>query len=583
MKTYMLIKGSWLVKFFIFFFSTSLLIEAQSKIYNTIIAEINDLYQVTFADVQNYFNEYHFVYLYRPPVKGYKAALEQIITKRLKVIDFFNKNLDKRKLPYQFRRRYADELVNEYYKTKYYNKYINDSSIISEYRKVNRKVFYQQIVLKKENNNSPYALDSLHSLADSIKSLLLKGNDDKINSLIDDTSSFKTVLSLNWEESYTDNLKFLIFNFTENSVYVLEDENALYVIKVNDVVYDESEPLQDIKDKIVKKLELYYASKAVAEFQLELQRLVDEKSIQWNLEGLSRIVEWSKIPKFYEQTYIDTIQKVINLRKNFLIAQLPEQTVDLKKFFYLLNEVLMIRKQNDITENDIKSYIREALSMDIIVNKCKSLGIDKNIFNPLTQNLVLVDEIVKLYNEAIIERQIPKKTEKSLKQFYENNKDSLYYQLAQSNIYIALAPDTNKINEFKKKLAEGIPFEKINNRILVRRIFRERNGNIKLEQSDVSEEIGKAALNLNLGEVAGPFEFYDKERGKMYALIKCVFKNEEKQLTYDEVKSKIENDFKNYHRERIEKKVLKELERLYNTKIYYDRLDGCLSELKILR
>ncbi|MEJ5352321.1 MAG: peptidylprolyl isomerase [Melioribacteraceae bacterium] len=583
MKTnLLLIRESWFIKFVLFYFLTSLLIQAQSKIHNTVLAEIDNSYQVRFADVQNYFNEYHFVYLYRPAGKGYKAALEQIVTKRLKVIDFFNKNLDKKKLSFDFRRRYADELVNEYYKTKYYNKYINDSTIINEYRKVNKKVFYQQIVLKKDST-SQHALDSLNALADSIKSLFLSGNDDKIYSLIGDTSSFKTVLSLSWEQSYTDNLKFLIFNFPENSAYILEDENALYVIKVNDVVYDESEPLQDIKDKIVKKLELYYASKAVAEFQLELQRLVDEKSIQWNLEGLSRIVEWSKVPKFYEQTYIDTIQKVINLGKNFLIAQLPEQTVDLKKFFYLLNEVLMIRKQNDITENDIKSYIREALSMDIIVNKCKSLGIDKNIFNPLTQNLVLVDEIVKLYNEAIIESQIPEKTEKSLKQFYENNKDSLYYQLAQSNIYIALAPDTNKINEFKKKLAEGIPFEKINNRILVRRIFRERNGNIKLEQSDVSEEIGKAALNLNLGEVAGPFEFYDKERGKMYALIKCVFKNEEKQLTYDEVKSKIENDFKNYHRERIEKKVLKELEKLYNTKIYYDRLDGCLSELKILR
>ncbi len=579
-----LIKRISLLKLFVIFILQFTTIQAQSQVFNTILAEIDETFKVTFTDVQNYFNEYHFAYLYRPPGKGYKAALEQIVNKRLKVIDFFQKNLDKKsKLTYDFRRRFADELVNEYYKTKYYDKYINDSTIINEYKKVNKKVFYKHIILKKVENISQHALDSLYALADSIKSLLLNGNNDKIYQLIDDTSSFKTTLSLNWEQSYTDNHNYLIFNLQDKSTYILEDENALHIIKIIDIVYDESKPLEDIKDKIVKTLELFYAPKAIAEFQLELQKLVDEKSIKWNSEGLSKIVEWSQIPKFFEKTYLDTIQRNINSGRNFIVAQLPVENIDLKKFFYLLTDVLMIRKQNDINENDIKAYIKEALSMEIIINKAKAQGLDKNIFNPLTSNYVLIDEIAKLYDEEVIEKQIPAITKKSLEQFYEKNKDSLYYQLEQSNIYIALAPDTTKINELKKKLSEGIPFEKIDNRILVRRIFRDRNGNIKPEQSDVSLDIAEAALKLKLYDVAGPFEFYYKQEGKMLALIMCVLKNEEKQLAYDEVKNKIENDFKNYHREKIKSEVQKKLEKQYNAKIYYDKLDYCLSELKIPR
>lgn len=568
-------------------FITNLFIQGQPYIYNTVVAEIDTLHLVTFDDVQAYVNEYHFPYLYRPIGKGYFAALDQIITKRLKVIDFFRKELDKKsKSLKNIRRIIAEELVNEYYKTQYYDKYINDSTIRKAYEEFGKVILYQQIILKKEENISQQSLDSLRSFADSIRKMAESGIEfetlvKKYSQEINTTKNIGTVLSMNWEQSYFDNVKFAIFNIPKNTIYIIEDEQNLYIVKVIDIQYVEKEPYDFVKEKIKKTLELQYVPKAMAEFQLELQKLVDEKTIQWDTKGLEQIVKWSSFPKFYEQAYKDTIQRAIASGRNFLIAQLPKQKIDLKKYLYLLNDVLMIRKQTNITEYDIKEYIREAVSMDIVLQKALAMRLDKKILGPFTDNYVLVDEITKLYDQEVIEKQIPPKTEKALKLFYESNKDSLYYQLAEVIIYIALAPDTSTITEFKKRLDAGIPFEKVDRRVLVRKIIRDRDGTLRPEKSDVSIELAKAAFTLQLNEVAGPIEYYDSENGKKYALIKCIKIKEEKQLTYDDVKDRLVNDYKNFHREKIKEKVRNQLMKQFNVKIYTDRLKDCLVAMKI--
>ncbi|MCX7985125.1 MAG: hypothetical protein N3A63_09520, partial [Bacteroidetes bacterium] len=134
------------------------------------VAQIDTVFSITLNDVQQYVYEYHFHRLYKPLSAGYRAALEQIVTKRLKVFDFFDQHLNRdstilSSMGYTL----TEELLNEYFKNQYYDKYINETKARELYLLTGRVVIYQQIVLQKLDSVTKKSLDSLRTLANVIK------------------------------------------------------------------------------------------------------------------------------------------------------------------------------------------------------------------------------------------------------------------------------------------------------------------------------------------------------------------------------------------------------------------------------
>jgi hypothetical protein len=186
-----------------------------------------------------------------------------------------------------------------------------------------------------------------------------------------------------------------------------------------------------------------------------------------------------------------------------------------------------------------------------------------------------------MYNRKIIETQIPQATGEALRQFYQANKDSLFYQLAKVNIYTVIAPDEKTINELKRKLDQNVPFEKLTGEVFVKTFIRDRDSVIKSYLSVEKPFLGKAAFQLKVSETAGPIEYNDSEHGKQYALIKCIAKREEKQLLYRDVEKIIADEFIQYHREKISYSVQDQLKAKYPVKIYEDIFKQNLSVIGI--
>ena len=129
------------------------------------------------------------------------------------------------------------------------------------------------------------------------------------------------------------------------------------------------------------------------------------------------------------------------------------------------------------------------------------------------------------------------------------------------------------MNEINK----GTPFEKTSNRLFVKTYVRDRDGNYESFLSREKPYLADAGFKLGLNEVAGPVEFFDAEKGQQFAIIKCVGKVPQKQLTYDEVKNRIVEDYKNYYRQKISSEVEKQLKSKYDVEIYEDVLSKKLS------
>ncbi len=85
-------------------------------------------------------------------------------------------------------------------------------------------------------------------------------------------------------------------------------------------------------------------------------------------------------------------------------------------------------------------------------------------------------------------------------------------------------------------------------------------------------------LTLSLNESAGPVKYDDSTEGKQFAVIKCFQIQPEKQLTYDDVKgNKIEEEFKNYYRQKISDEVDARLKKKYVVEIFENVLSEAIA------
>ena len=551
---------------------------------NDVVAKYDGKYTVTFSELSKYVNDWFYSHKFKDKSVAYNNALNDLLINQFKRMDFFEKGLDKNeKLIQSISRTINEELVSEYFNKKYLDKYANMEEAKKVYNIMDKQVIAQQIVLYKPENASPTQIDSIQQKAMKIKSEIEEGKD--FNSLVrqysQDAQSLKNngfMPPVDWKQSMIDPVGNVLFGLNNGDVRVLNALGDFKVVKIDEVKKIHVEPFDKIKNEIISFLKNAYYQVSMDEYEKDKKVLIDENSLEWNEEALKQLVKWSNEPNFYGSRYQKTFEDALANNDNKTILVYNKGKVDYKEYLRLLNNILILPSaQNNLTEKDLKDFILEAIRTDMIVDKANSLDLKKYIFNPFTKNVVLKNRIAYLYNQAEIETKIPDTTYEALHQFFNENENTLYYQLAKRNIFVMVFPNKDEAENASKKIKQGIPFEKVKGSYLVRTYLKERNGEIKTFPNDEKPVFAEIAFKMKQSEVSAPIKFKDENNQIKYAILKCYYIRPEKQLTFDDVKNSIANDFRNYYREKISKDVEQKLKDKYHPEIFEDVLTKALS------
>jgi parvulin-like peptidyl-prolyl isomerase len=550
----------------------------KNKKKQEIVARIGNDYIITYNELRKYVFENFYHKQYKDESEAYNQALKTMITKQLKCIDFFEKGLDKNKeLVQKIQRFINEELIVEYFNTQFLGKYTSDEFALKTYERMGKQVLYQQIVLNKPEKATQLELDSLEKKATEIKTEIEKGIE--FNKLITQYSQYiKTsnsdvnISQVGWEQSIANPVDNVIFGLKAGDVRIIEAYNTFHIVKVIEIKKVDVEPFNKIKDELITKLKRGYLDKSLQEFYQAQNDLFNVNELEWNKIALDQLIAWSKIPRFYIDIYKDTLQYAITHDRNLTILTYPDGKVDFKEYLRLLNDVLIPVDTRNISEEDFKNFIIEAIRTNIFVKKAQALDLEKEVFNYRRASPVLKYQIERLYDQAVVESQILEASIQNLNKFYDEQKDSLYYQLEKKNFYVMIFPHKEKAIEATSKINDGIPFEKITGRYLVKTYFRDRDGIIKSYKSKEKPLLGETAFKMNLNEIIGPIQYNDPEKGEQYAIFKCVNTRPEKQLYFDDVKNTIGDDFKNYQRKKLMTATEADLWKKYNIEINEDLL-----------
>ena len=545
------------------------------------VATVGTTHAITFGELQARVHDRSYDRMFRtkPIDYAYRVALEDMIVDQLKRIDFFELGLQHDSTLLKSNQRLInEEVVINYFEREYVRKYVNAKTIRATYEQMKREMVCRRFFVDSTAIDPTRTHDTFDAITEKLEHERAAGKsfDDLVSMCrrwLKPSRVREVRDTVNWKKSVADESDGIIFTLRAGDLRILRSPASLEIIKIVKVNTLSVEPFEKVQDDIYTILRQQYLNKSYDEFAQAKAALVDEKFLKWNERGLKELHSWSNIPGFYGRIYADTLTSAIAEGRNIVLLKYRDGKVDLKEYLRLLNNVLILPARGQYTVADLKTYILEALRTDKLVKKANTLGLEKGVFNANTTDPDLKDRIVRLYNEREIDSKVPPLTEERIREFYDANKDSLYYQLAKVGIYAIISSDKGKIDSLWQIHMLGTPAEKLSRNWFVKTFIRDRNDDtIRSYLSTEKPFLGKAAFTLALNQAAGPIEYNDPDQGTQYAIIRCVERRPEKQLTLDEARKTIGNDFKEYEKKNIESATVKRLKTKYGFKIYDDVL-----------
>ncbi|PDH57232.1 MAG: hypothetical protein CNE38_00865 [Rhodothermaeota bacterium MED-G12] len=524
-----------------------------------IVASVKGIGDISFNELQNHYRDYQFDLKYRDnPKQGYQEALQSLVLFKRKVADFKKEEMyENKKLMNPIQRYVNEEIRRLYFEEEYLGKYINEASITSYYQLMNKEITYQQLVLNKFHNQNSNSETNVKSRIDQILSEINSGTDFDIlvSRYSEDITNNNNGLMppINWRNGWLNSTNRAISSMNIGDIEVLESESMYYIIKISDIKIVDIPQLNDIRPTIIKNLREQYLDRALQEFAFMEDNIVDTKDFKWNEEAVKEITNWSKDDSFFLGRYKDTINEAINLSNNKTIISNNLEEIKYDDLLYFLNDILIPGIEKDISENDLKNYIVEAIRTDLIIKKAKDLGYDEKI---LTGNATdaLEFQYQKIYTIENVDNKIPTANDTFLKEFYNEHKDSLLYQYALTSIYVKLFYEKSEALKMIENINAGESFEQAANRTYkVKSFIKNKEGKISSYYSKEEPILGNIAFEMEPNEIIGPINTYELGIQK-FAVIKSSRKIEEKVPTFNEIEN-LEKLFEAYYREQLNQRV----------------------------
>lgn len=524
-----------------------------------IVASVKGIGDISFNELQNHYRDYQFDLKYRDnPKQGYQEALQSLVLFKRKVADFKKEEMyENKKLMNPIQRYVNEEIRRLYFEEEYLGKYINEASITSYYQLMNKEITYQQLVLNKFHNQNSNSETNVKSRIEQILSEINSGTDFDIlvSRYSEDITNNNNGLMppINWRNGWLNSTNRAISSMNIGDIEVLESESMYYIIKISDIKIVDIPQLNDIRPTIIKNLREQYLDRALQEFAFMEDNIVDTKDFKWNEEAVKEITNWSKDDSFFLGRYKDTINEAINLSNNKTIISNNLEEIKYDDLLYFLNDILIPGIEKDISENDLKNYIVEAIRTDLIIKKAKDLGYDEKI---LTGNATdaLEFQYQKIYTIENVDNKIPTANDTFLKEFYNEHKDSLLYQYALTSIYVKLFYEKSEALKMIENINAGESFEQAANRTYkVKSFIKNKEGKISSYYSKEEPILGNIAFEMEPNEIIGPINTYELGIQK-FAVIKSSRKIEEKVPTFNEIEN-LEKLFEAYYREQLNQRV----------------------------
>ncbi len=550
-------------------------VAGQAQPTRHVLAEVESR-EITLSELADYMEGRVYLYLYPDRAEAYRRALDDLITDKLKRIDFFESGLAREdSIIGSLQRIVTEEMVLAYAQERYEGRYLNEQTIRNEHESMGRVVFYRQIVLRKPPAASDPELESLRATVHEIRERIDAGV--PFDSLIDRYSATASMgghapIRLTWAQTVRSPRDYILFHLSPGDVRSFEGPDRFTITRIERIERVEPPSLEVARERIVEALHARHAAHATRAFREEWNAAVDSLSLRWDPSGLQQVVDWSNTEGFFEGDGDAMVEQYLRDHEDAMVLADEHGVIRLSDIPDIINNVLTLEASGGHSRELIQDYLLEAVRTKRIADRARAVGVQNKVWDAYTPSQPLAQAFVRIYNEVNIKNKIPRPENDALLAFYEAHHDSLFYQLSRVSTEIIVRKDEEEITALLEKVKAGASFAEVSSRRLIRSFQRSRDGTIEVLNTREPPYLGEVALGLQEGEIAGPIAYDDAKEGRVYAIVRAMRRLEARQLSFDEARERVKEAFLAHHEARLAEEIASDLRKRYRVTVYGDVL-----------
>lgn len=511
--------------------------------------------------------------------------LETMIDRELLLVAAYNKNLDKDStIVEQVQDRVEAEVFRYLYDVQVIDHVISEKTIKDIYEKSKKEVKIQDVFLKLSSNPSEEEQQEFDTKLNLVQEDIKNGIEfaDIVRKYSDDT---KRKGMLKWSASTLENqLHQKAFTMKEGEISEPIKTNLGYsIIKVVEIHNIDARPYETEKDRIKREL-LRMRSKDLQKRAQEYINSLEEKyNGKLETENIERFISiykgedsdstsedstiTAKPPKQPSLDNFSDEDKEINLVSHdgggvtisYFIDQIKNVPPMRLPRIDEVGSLTMFLKQSFLPQSLLRKYMNDN---NLMKNKEVEEKLQEHREN-LMVNLIRkqeIDDKIELHED-------------SLKQYYETNKDEFKVP-AKREIREISINDEELAKKVAKRAKAGENFLKLTRKYNEKTITKKKDGYLGFV-SKAPQYVGKAAFEVNVGEVAGPVKI-----GNNYSIIKVLSEQEESYQAFEESKNKVKAKVQSEMRKKREEEWKKELRDNIKVTVFEKRLDEIFKDLQ---
>ncbi len=214
-------------------------------------------------------------------------------------------------------------------------------------------------------------------------------------------------------------------------------------------------------------------------------------------------------------------------------------------------------------ENQLRSIIENIVTQYLILQYGREEGyVTETAFQERMRELE-----DKYVYDAYMKSEVNDKldpTEDDLKGYYEKHKEEKYMDEEKVQVREIFVKDQALAEDLRKRIDAGENFDQLAGRYTERKSTKDKRGELPAFQRGRYGEMGKAAFNLEIGEIAGPLPL-----GNGYSIIKLEKKVEAGPKSFEKVRGRIRTAINSDLREARVAELMGELKKKFGVKINY--------------
>lgn len=504
----------------------------------------------------------------------YEAALEQLITKQLKLIAAYHQGFDKdqdiqARIAETERRAVYQALIEK----DLIEKYVPESDIKEYYKRSGEQVRVRQVFIGLPENAAEKDISESLRLLTNARNRVLRGED--FITIVKEYSSDSTTIKnggdmgfLTWGSSlYDRNLLETAFNLKEGRISLpFRTGKGYHLIKVEERKKENQQPYESMKERIKQLLFKQRRKELETAYFDMIEKVKSENGVEYVDDNIRYFAESVKNtlakPDSLKSRSADQFDGIKEEDKDrVLLTNRQGAFITIGKVIDDIRRFPTYKQPRLDNEKMVREWLERVVPYELLISK----GYEDNLQNSHTVRQKITAQLEHLMLQRIENQEIHDKvkpTDADYKAYYEVNK--LKYQQPETiKVQEIFVKDHSLGTELATRAKRGEDFSSLADQYNERSTTKNNHGmlgNIRKEQYG---NVGKTAFEMSVGEIAGPIKM-----GKNYSIIKVLDREPKRQKTYEEAKNQLRSNVKIEMRKQREHEWMETLRSKSNVQVY---------------